>query len=384
MDLNLYFDPVSLSHEGIRNVPDTDSFSHKLKIHTPDFPISHPTIYDIAIFGVPEDRSALIHGSALGPDKIRQKLYALAKVENKLKIVDLGNMKPGKTVKDTYAGLQDVVIYLLSHDVVPVVLGGSQDLTLPVAKAFLEEEELVHLVTIDSRIDLLKDNKEILSDTWLEQLIKDLRGKIRVTNLGHQEFLTSRRNLKLLRSKGHESYRLGEVRANLSYYESYIRDGDLISIDMCAVRQSYAPGVTNPVPGGFEFDDICQISRYAGLSQHIRLFSIFEMDPDKDVNGQTASVAAQSVWYFISGFAFRKKENPESGGTAFTEYILSIPDSEYKLVFRKSEETGRWWLRIPDDAKSRHKRNWIACSHEDYLMASRHEIPPRWFDIFKK
>ena len=46
--------------------------------------------------------------------------------------------------------------------------------------------------------------------------------------------------------------------------------------------------------------------RYAGLSDKITSVGIFEYNQNLDVNGQTAFLLAQMIWYFIEGFIFRK------------------------------------------------------------------------------
>lgn len=383
MNLNDYFDPVGIAKDNIRNVSPEDEFSHKMAIHTPDFPIGNMNTFDVAIIGVPEERNARVKGPAKAPDLIRQKLYALGKIENRIRIADLGNMKQGNEIKDTYAGLTDVVSYLLSHDVIPVVLGGSQDLTVPLVRALQATREPVHLITADSQIDLDKGEKKLSSDSYLSTLIRELRGKLRYVNLGYQEYLISQRDLKFLHAKGHETIRLSDIRNNIPYYEAYIRDAEIFSVDLSSVRQGEAPGTTHPSPGGFTVEEICQLSRYAGLSQYQNIFAVFEAHPEIDRYGQTMSLAAQMIWYFLSGLGFRKKENPGKGGSRFTEYIISMPDTEYKLVFRKSEETGRWWLKIPDQIKPKGERTWIACSYEDYQMATHHELSPRWLNLFR-
>ena len=78
-------------------------------------------------------------GSATAPDAIRQQLYALRGGFSNIKIKDLGNLKKGKTLADTYAALRNVTEELLSMGVIPVVMGGSHELTLPLFEAMREK-----------------------------------------------------------------------------------------------------------------------------------------------------------------------------------------------------------------------------------------------------
>ncbi|MBD0279751.1 MAG: arginase, partial [Flavisolibacter sp.] len=43
----------------------------------------------------------------------------------------------------------------------------------------------------------------------------------------------------------------------------------------------------------------------------------------------------------------------------------------------QSKRTGRWWMQLPD-------KQYIACSHNDYLQASQNEIPERWLRIHER
>ncbi|RYE17797.1 MAG: arginase, partial [Sphingobacteriaceae bacterium] len=95
--------------------------------HFPDLKTLKP---DLAIIGVQEDRNASGNtGCALGPDYIREKLYHLYEGSYKTKIVDLGNIRRGETVTDTYIAVKTVLAELIKMNILPIIIGGSQDLT---------------------------------------------------------------------------------------------------------------------------------------------------------------------------------------------------------------------------------------------------------------
>jgi len=64
-----------------------------------------PDKADIVIIGVEEDRNAIKTGSSDSPNAIRKYLYGLNRISSKFKIRDLGNIKVGKSVNDTYFAL---------------------------------------------------------------------------------------------------------------------------------------------------------------------------------------------------------------------------------------------------------------------------------------
>ncbi len=379
MDLNDYFDPVSIQKPLIRNVRPGDELGKKLIIHTPDRPVPDLLGMDIALVGVPEDRNSQNKGASSAPDHIRQKFYSLSRIRKKIRMIDLGNMRPGKTPTDTYFGIRDVVCHLMENQVVPVIMGGTQDITYGCHEALMKLKKRSELVTVDARLDLDKGTKEFSSENWLEKIIRRKTPGIHYTNLGHQEYMTGPNDLKKLGKHAHQSYRLGRVRSDMKYFEPFFRDAFIHSFDISAVRQSDAPGTFNTSPNGFSGMEMCQMARFSGLSDHISVFLITEVNPLLDNRDQTSHLAAQIIWYFADAFAQRIVETPDPADEKFTQYIVSLSDSDFKLTFLKSSQTDRWWIKTPDEENTR----WKACSYQDYQMAGAQEIPERWLDFFK-
>src|SRR6478672_8635345 len=62
---------------------------------------------DIIILGCPEIRgSAPITGAANAPNAIRRQFYSLYNWHNQMNVTDLGNIKQGANLNDTYAALK--------------------------------------------------------------------------------------------------------------------------------------------------------------------------------------------------------------------------------------------------------------------------------------
>src|SRR5690554_3280620 len=113
---------------------------------------------DIALFGVMDDRNSINNlGCSLGPDVFREHFYPLYEGFQKPKIADLGNIKAGKSVIDTYAAVRIVVEELIKQGVLPIVIGGGQDLTYAQYQAYEKLEQKVDLVVVDSRLDINED-----------------------------------------------------------------------------------------------------------------------------------------------------------------------------------------------------------------------------------
>jgi formiminoglutamase len=385
MDLNDYFDPVSMDKPEHRLLQIRSSFGGNIRVHTPDVPIRLSAATQLALFGIPEDRNSPNQGASLAPDAIRGQLYQLARTGARVKIIDLGNLKHGLTIQDTYYAIRDVIHHLLEHSVCPVIIGGTQDLTYGITMAYESLAIPYNLVTIDSRLDFSKPLRQFDSTCYLNKVLFQ-KGKslFHYVNLGHQLYYLSPGDLAIIEKLHYESLGLGQIRSKIREMEPILRDADMLSLDMGAVRQSDAPGYFNPGPNGFYGEEICQVARYAGSSDRIGTFGLFEVNPSFDQRGQSALLAAQVIWYFVDGFSKRKREFPSARSSDFTKYIVHISGMDQRIVFFKSKHTDRWWMEVPVLEENRKGRILAACSYEDYLSASNQEIPDRWLKIFRK
>jgi arginase family enzyme len=379
MELNHYFEPVALDKPGQSVSLNEDVFGRNIRVNTPSHPIDEISNYQIALIGIPEDRHSFNRGTSNAPDRIREKLYPLNKVSDKIRIIDLGNLKATPTAGDTYFGLRDVMLELLNNQVTAVLLGGSQDLTCGAFLAFEQAKPSINLVTIDARINA--GAEEITSDTWLQSVWKSSK-LLRYCNIGHQQYLVSTKFQDQMDKMGFEAIRLGALRNNLAQAEPCLRDANLVSFDISAVRQSDAPANPFASPNGLYAEDSCQLARYAGLSDHVSCFGIFEINPAFDHQGQTAHLAAQMVWHFMEGFMQRRTETPSSGSPDFKVFIVNHEDMEHELTFYRSLVTNRWWMEVPEIKTG--KAYTIACTQDEYQQASNHDIPDLWWRTFQR
>ncbi|HDT12490.1 MAG TPA: hypothetical protein ENO01_02415, partial [Candidatus Marinimicrobia bacterium] len=159
MDLNGYFDPVSLDRPEYNFLPGEETFSHTISINTPDHPIHELDKHQVAILGVPQDEKAFLKGSKEAPDEIRKKLFQLRKINNNVRIYDLGNLKITNSINDTYYALRDIILDLMERKIVTVIIGGSQDLSKGVFLALEKYQGLKTILTIDSRLDFSPGKK---------------------------------------------------------------------------------------------------------------------------------------------------------------------------------------------------------------------------------
>jgi formiminoglutamase len=385
MNIRDYCDPVALEKPASNHLEDKAVFCRNIYIHTPDTPVKDLDQYGMALIGVPEDRSSSRKGSAAAPAEVRGHLYQLFRVNPKLKIIDLGDLKCGKSVQDTYFALRDVLLDLLERKITVVILGGTQDLTYGIYLAFEKLERKFSFTTVDSRLDMGLIGDEINPESYLIPILSRKKELLfSYANLGHQTYFVDQGDVDFLRDNFHQTLRLGDIRQDISRVEPILRDSGFASVDVSSIRQADAPGSSYPSPNGFTGEEVCQISRYAGLSPLMRCFGMFNLLPGSDRDSQTAQLAAQAIWYFMEGVSQRKEENPHASPDAFKKFIVSLNEMDHDIVFYKSLETDRWWFEVPVIRQTRTRHLLISCSINDYQKACNQEIPDRWLNAFQK
>ena len=344
--------------------------------------------YHIAFIGVGEDRGSYRNdGCASAPDIIREKFYDLKTSGYPNRIIDLGNIRPGNKVTDTYSALSSILVELLKDGIFPVILGGSQDLTYAQYRAYEKMEQTVNIVAIDSSFDLGSTDQPLNSNSYLGKIVlHEPNFLFNFSNIGFQTYFVGTDQIDLMNRLYFDAYRLGQVRSDLEEVEPIVRNADILSFDITSIRQSDAPGNCNATPNGFYGEEACRIVRYAGMSDKLSSFGIYEVNPLFDNHDQTSHLAAQMIWYLIDGYYNRKKDVPVKNNSGFVRYRVPITKDEQEIIFYKSSKSERWWMEVPFHLnKVRYERHHLVpCSYRDYETALREEMPERWWQAFQK
>ncbi|WP_461453689.1 formimidoylglutamase [Mucilaginibacter sp.] len=391
MSLTDFFSPVDLDKITPKKGYYTSHLGDKIVKHTDQFP-DMEVKFDIAIIGVKDDRNAIDNsGCGLGPDYIREKLYQLNEGAYETKIVDLGNIKPGATVTDTYFALKTVVAELIKNDIIPVIIGGGQDLTYAQYMGYEELEQKVDLVVIDSHFDLDDDTTpesiETTSTSYLNKIfLHEPNYLFNYSNLGYQTYFTSQDGLRMMEKLFFDVHRLGNLSGQIAYAEPIIRNANMVSFDINAIRSSDAMGNANATPNGFYGEEACQLARYAGFNDKLTSIGFYEFNPAYDNNGQTAMLLAQMIWYFVDGVYNRKKDFPLNPKSQYLIYKTSLKHDEHELVFVKSKKTDRWWMQVPypTGGSKNERSHLVPCSYDDYKIAISGEMPDLWWRTYQK
>ncbi len=385
MKISELFNPVpSDITNNIKLLPNLRHRIGDLRINSVDTPMEETPECDIAIIGVSEDRNSNNKGCGLAPNKIRNQLYQLYKPYPIINIADLGNYKIGNTVRDTYIGLSEVILELLNNNIIPLIIGGTNDLIYSKYLAYNQLNKKFNVTLIDSRIDF--DNTlDFNSLTYLNKIINESdTNLLHLTCLGYQSYFVSLQTIEVFEQQFFDAIRLGILRSNIAETEPFLRDADLIGFDISSIRQADAPANANPSPNGLTANEACQLSRYAGLSDRLTAFGVYEMNPLLDKNNQSELLVAQILWYFIDGFYNRKQDFPASNIELGTKFIVNMNQINHDMVFYKSTKTDRWWLELPNSKIKDADNLIISCSYSDYQKACNQEIPERWWKAYQK
>lgn len=342
----------------------------------------------IAIIGVPEYRGSVFNRQfRKGTEAIRDKLYRLKKHDNTGVIIDLGDLIPGNTIEDTFFALSEIIASLLKSSIIPVIIGGSQDLTIAQFNGHTHLNQLQNITAIDSRFDLGMPEEADSSTSWLGKIVMQQPNYLfNFSNIGYQTYFVGANAVELMNKLYFDAYRVGQVRSDITEMEPVIRAADLVTFDLSAIRQSDAPGTSNPSPNGFTGEEACQAMMYAGLNDRLTSIGIYEFDSKADINDQTAHLVAQMIWYFIEGVNNRKNDFPATNHASYITYRVTSDHLGREIVFLKHKTSGRWWMEMPVSGKTNrlNRYNFLPCSLRDYQQACNNEMPDRFWQALQK
>jgi len=331
----------------------------------------------LALITVNESRGNANMGEVPDFEQFRKNLYQLFPGNWTSKMADLGTIEAGDTMEDTYTAVKMLVEDLLQRNILPVIIGGSQDLTYGMYRGYDRQEQNVNLVCVDNKIDIVAD-VENPSETFMTRIIMESPANLHnFSTVGYQTYFNSQEEIDLIDKMYFESYRLGEIIANVKVAEPVFRDADIVSFDINAIKSSDLGFFFHFNPNGFDGREICALARYAGLSDRVSSFGIFNID---NVSEKSLLIT-QILWYFVEGFNFRMNEYPYVSKSTYLKYI--VPLEEQELVFYKSDVSERWWIEI-GSLEDEGRKTLFPCSEDDYRQALQNIIPERWWRANKK
>lgn len=384
MDISIYFNPLPVDVDFPLN-----SLGSFTRFYTES---SFPDLegVQIAVVGVEEGRgSSNNQGCEHAPDIVRDYFYGLFHHSEEIQIADLGNIQKGATKEDTYFALTEVTEFLAKKNILTLIIGGGQDLTVANYKGYEKLEQTVNLSVIDNRFNIGKPNIPVSAGAYLNKIILHQPNYLfNASVLGFQTYFVSPQDRQLMKDLFFDVYRLGEIQQDITRAEPIVRNADIVSVDVSAIRNADFKANANTTPNGFYAEQICQIMRYAGMSDKLTSLGIYEYNPKLDTDEKmSAQLIAQMLWCVIDGYANRKKDFPIGTKENYIKYRIHIENTDHELVFYKSDKSDRWWMEIPYPPHERvrfERHHLVPCNYQDYLDASKNHIPDLWWKTYQK
>jgi hypothetical protein len=380
LDISLYFQPIDEVGDKI------GSIGASLEVHTMD---NFPDIENdsIALFYCPEFRNGekSVHGKS--NDSFRNYFYDLSMpITWVKKIYDLGTLLPGETIEDTYYAVSHIVSELIKRNILPIVIGGAQDLIVPIYKGFAGLEQMVNITSIDAQVNLGSVEEPLTSNSFLSHLLMTKPCNLfNYSVIGLQSPYIRQDDIDLFDKLYFDSIRLGEFNQDFKKAEPLIRYSDILNIDLLSIKKADYPCTFNTTTNGFYSEQICQIAKYAGISDKLSLFSILNMFPNQ--LAECDQFVAEIIWYFLDGVFSRRGDFPVGSKKNYKKFIVQLQDAEKELIFYKSNVSERWWMEVPYNPSTESKyvrHHLVPCNFEDYELAMKNDLPDLWWKTYQK
>jgi formiminoglutamase len=330
---------------------------------------------DLVIVGCNEWRGDEPSANKLNSaDEVRKQLYALYHWHADVKLADVGNVKSGASLKDSYAALKTVIQELVDAGKRVLIIGGSHDLTLAQYQSYADVSKIIEAVCVDAAIDLNWEDAQPAKSFLMEMLTSEPNFLRHYNHIGFQSYLVHPNMLETIDKLRFDCYRVGRVKENIEEMEPVVRNAQLFSFDIAAIQNAHAPA-NHLTPNGLTGEEACTLMQYAGMSPNVNTIGIYGFNPSKDSHSLTAKQISHMIWYVMDGIHRGKTEASLEHTDDFNEFKMAF--SEVEATFLQSKKTGRWWMQMPDG-------KYIACSYADYALASSNEIPERWMRAMER
>lgn len=312
--------------------------------------------------------------------KTRLLLYPMSWNFGKLVVADLGDLR-----KASADFLIPLLRELQSAGITPILIGTNRQLFRAQYQAFQEISAQASVAVVDQLIRLSNAPAKTADGVLNAAFHTKQKRFYHLSHIGAQQHLVDPAAFELIADRHYDYIRLGQARENITELEPLIRDADLLTLDITALQYFDAPAQEGFHPSGFSLEEATRLCRYAGISDKLKSFGIYGLDPaaaDRD-QWVTAAAYAQLIWYFLDGFVNRKGDYPVSA-VGLIEYVVDIKDYD-RITFWKSPRSGRWWIQAPAGKhKGEERHRLIPCSYQDYLKACNQEIPDRLLQAFRR
>jgi formiminoglutamase len=253
-------------------------------------------------------------GSSLGADAIRKQLGKMPNhLANSKQLIDFGNLECNDEDLETLqSDLSVAVKFILESNSFPIILGGSHDLAYGHYNGlsqYLPEGKKIGIINFDAHFDFRPNTNGNTSGTPFYQIAKEHEAKnesIKYMALGIRKDANTKDLFEF--AETHHANYLQQKYFCMTYLEhvelrlmQFIEDVDYLytTIDLDGFSSACAPGVSASSPMGFSPDIVLKSLKLILESGKLLGLDVVELNPNYDVDDQTAKLAASLVHYVI-------------------------------------------------------------------------------------
>ncbi|MEO8227336.1 MAG: formimidoylglutamase [Gemmatimonadota bacterium] len=271
------------------------------------------------LIGFPSDegvrRNGGRTGAADGPRALRQALSRLTPDADRTDAFvalieqtrDLGDVPVTGDVEADQELLATIVAPQLQAGRFVIVLGGGHETSFGHFLGHAALGRAVHVLNWDAHADVREPREgRAHSGSPFRQAVLHPSGLCASYNVaGLQPHSVATPHLAFVRTHGRAVFRHDVGVESLPAIYGMLSGRSFVSFDIDAVDQAYAPGVSAPATNGLPVAVWLEAAFLAGRDERVLSADIVELCPAHDRDGQTARLAALTVWQLLRGIAAR-------------------------------------------------------------------------------
>jgi len=250
----------------------------------------------VSIIGVPTDsNSSFLRGPASAPEHIRRQLFSemgnLAtesglEIGEDIDVKDVGDLPLLEQPADDEA-IETAITEALESNSAPLCLGGDHSITFPILRGVSKAVGPVDILHFDAHPDLYDEydgNRRSHACPFARIMEQGLARRlvqvgIRTLNV-HQREQARKFGVEIIDMAEFTVDRIPALEGPL-----------YVSFDLDALDPAFAPGVSHLEPGGLSVRDALRV--LASQTAQVVAADVVELNPHRDINGMTATVAAK-------------------------------------------------------------------------------------------
>ncbi|HDQ59807.1 MAG TPA: arginase family protein [Candidatus Woesearchaeota archaeon] len=261
---------------------------------------------DFILLGAPVDQGTENKGCSEAPAKIREKMdnFFFSESANNRTIHDSSDIVEGETFEITMDRIFNKVRETLKMHKPIVLIGGNHSVTLPVIQGYSRHFNRMGVIFIDAHPDCQPDyfpyGDVIGGVSSIPEVNKTVLLGLRNWSKTEYQFLLEN-NIPFITMKDIYQNSMDYV---ISRVKEMMRDVDAIyiSFDIDAVDPAFAPGTGWIEPGGLTSRQAIHLVQELAKMDRVEGFDIVEVNPEKDTNGITSSLAAKLILEFVDSY----------------------------------------------------------------------------------